>query len=233
MKIDRLLITGVFLLGFMPGCTKQLAYNLPEWKVGDWAEYEVQSEQYGPRTIRYAITGTDTLHNEPYYWLEMTATMRGSQIVNKMLVPYGYRGVAERMIVKFADQDAIEMPPGDELSWYPSDENRPYVYLEEEIDDGRLKDTTLVLSAGEFACISAKVYDIRHNKVGIVVGDSIENRMVSDTTEVQVWVADSIPVIGVAVLKSEREEMKLTAFGHDAKTAVTGEVKPLESVVFE
>lgn len=233
MKRYGLLLMVFSLVLTLAGCKPGAKYVVPEWKVGDWVEYEVQSEALGQRTLRYAITGIDTLHGEPYYWLEMISTMSESRIVNKMLVPYGYRGVAERMIIKFGDQLPIEMPQGDELSWYPSDENHPYVYLEEEIKQGKLKDSTIIVPMGEFLCTHALVNDIRHSKVGHMVGDTVVEKMISDTTIVEVWVADSIPVLGIVVLKSEREEMKLAAIGHDAATQITGEVIHVESIVFE
>ncbi|MBD3285712.1 hypothetical protein GF359_04570 [candidate division WOR-3 bacterium] len=238
MKSKIRILTSVFLIFMMVGCSSRLKYKAPEWKVGDWVEYEVESVQYGPRLIRYAITGVDTLHGESYYWLEMLSTISKDStstdtIINKMLIPYGYRGVAERMITKFAKTETFELPPGDELSWYPSDENRPYVYSSKEVEEGMISDTLISVPAGEFSCIHAQVYDIRHSKVGIIEGDSIVNRMKSDTMPVDVWVNDSIPVSGIVALRSEIEEMKLKNIGHDAKTHIIGEVKVFKSLEFE
>ena len=77
------IIVSVFLIVMTAGCVNRLKYESPEGKVGDWLEYEVQSVQYGPRTIRYAITGTDSVKGETYYWLEMIITMGESQIIHK------------------------------------------------------------------------------------------------------------------------------------------------------
>ncbi|MBN2378983.1 hypothetical protein JXM67_04190 [candidate division WOR-3 bacterium] len=224
----------VFLFGlFSAGCKPRVSYSTPEWSVGDWIEYDVESQELGKRTIRYAITGIDTLHGEPYYWLEMASTIGGDRVIHKMLVPYGYRGVAERMIVKFGDQPAVEMPQGDELCWYPTDENRPFVFLEEEIEQGMKGDSTVTVGTGEYRCIWTEVNDIRHNRVGVISGDSVVSKMVSDTTVIELWVNDSIPLLRIAILKSPREEMKLAAFGHDAVTMITEEPTPLGSIVFE
>jgi len=233
MKRYSLILSAFTLFFTLSGCTPKGKYTQPEWKVGDWVEYDVQSAELGPRTIRYAITGVDTLKGEPYYWLEMIVTIPDGRVVNKMFIPYGYHGVAERMIFKVGEQPPIEMPPGSELAWYPADENRPFVFTPDEIKNGKMDDSTVVVPAGEFRCIYSKVYDVRYNKIGKIEGDSVVDRVVTDSIEVEVFACDSIAVLGIAALKSAREEMKLKAQGHDATTAITEKVTPLDSIVFK
>ncbi|TKJ38999.1 hypothetical protein CEE36_10500 [candidate division TA06 bacterium B3_TA06] len=231
MKVYRALLATVAVAFVFVACRK-VEYTEPSWKVGDWASYEVTGGTLVSYTLRYAITGVDTVKGEPYYWLEMIGSRGESKFIYKMLVPYGYRGVAERMIIKVADQ-LIEMPQSEGLAEYPPGENRPYLYLADEINAGKIGEEKIAVPAGKFLTIHAEVKDIRHSRIGLLIGDTIIEKLVSDTTEVEVWVSDNIPVLGIVALKSPREEMKLVSTGHDATTAITEEILPAGPLEFE
>lgn len=231
MKISRLLLLLLVLAALFVGC-KKARYQEPVWNVGDWAEYEVKGGSPGSYTLRYAITGVDTVKGEPYYWFEMTGSSGESQFVYKMLVPYGYRGTAERMIIKVAGQ-LIEMPKREGLADYPPGENRPYLYLADEINAGKIEEEKITVPAGNFKTVHARVKDIRYSTIGLLVDDTMVEKVVSDTTEIEVWVSDDIPVLGIVALKSPREEMRLVSNGHDATTAITEEILPVEPVELE
>ena len=231
MKICRTLLLALALAALLAGCEKA-RYEDPVWNVGDWAEYEVAGGSPESYTLRYAITGVDTVKGEPYYWFEMIGSRGENQFIYKMLVPYGYRGVAERMIIKVADQ-LIEMPQSEGLAEYPPGENRPYLYLADEINAGKIGEEKITVPAGKFPTIHARVKDIRYSTIGSLIGDTIVEKLVSDTTEIEVWVSDDIPVLGIVALKSPREEMRLVSNGHDATTAITDEPQKIDETIFE
>jgi hypothetical protein len=210
-KIRPLLILSMIVVLF-GGCQKA-KYVQPNWQVGDWAEYEVKTEGSGDYKIRYAITGQEQVANETYYWLEMVGESGNSKFVYKMLVPFGYRGVAERMIIQVNQDPPLEMPRVEGLADDPPGENRPYVFLEEEIVFGKQEDEKITVPAGEFLTVHSQVADIRER-------------------DVEVWAAD-VPVLGYVMMKSGNEEMKLVATGHDATTAITGEIQQIDPAIFQ
>lgn len=202
MKVYRALLATVAVAFVFVACRK-VEYTEPSWKVGDWASYEVTGGNLVAYTLRYAITGVDTVKGEPYYWLEMIGSRGESKFIYKMLVPYGYRGVAERMIIKVADQ-LIEMPQSEGLAEEPSGENRPYLYLADEINAGKIGEEKIAVPAGKFLTVHAKVEDLNERQV-------------------EVWVSVDVPVFGIVAQKTTIEEMKLVATGDGAVTAITGE----------
>lgn len=222
MKRTFLFFTALLITGL--GCNS--GYRNPEWKVGDWVSYEVESARYGARSIRYAITGTDIVEGETFYWLEMTVATSSSSIIYKMLVPYGYRAPAEKMIIKVGETPAVQMPKQGGLSDYPADENRPYVWLNDEVMAGRTVDSSVTVPAGEFRATHSVLQDIRLHIVGEMVGDDVVERILADTTDVEVWVNGKVPVLGIVAIKSPGEFMKLAASGADATTSITEEVTP-------
>ncbi len=231
MKVYRASLAALLVACVFVACEKA-KYTEPVWKVGDWAEYEATGGSLVSYTLRYAITGVDTVKGEPYYWFEMIGSRGESKFIYKMLVPYGYRGIAERMITKVADQ-LIEMPQSEGLAEYPPGENRPYLYLAGEVNAGKIGEEKITVPAGKFSTIHSRVNDIRYSTVGSLVGDTIVEKLVSDTTEIEVWVSDNIPVLGIVALKSPREEMRLVSTGHDATTAITEEILPAGPIEFE
>jgi len=231
MKVYRASLAALLVACVFVACEKA-KYTEPVWKVGDWASYEATGGSLVSYTLRYAITGVDTVKGEPYYWFEMIGSRGKSKFIYKMLVPYGYRGVAERMIIKVADQ-LIEMPQSEGLAEEPPGENRPYLYLVDEINAGKIGEEKITVPAGKFSTIHSRVNDIRYSTVGSLVGDTIVEKLVSDTTEIEVWVSDNIPVLGIVALKSPREEMRLVSTGHDATTAITEEILPAGPIEFE
>jgi hypothetical protein len=231
MKVYRASLAALLVAFVFVACRKA-KFTEPLWEVGDWASYEVTGGTLVSYTLRYAITGVDTIKGEPYYWFEMIGSRDERKFIYKMLVPYGYRGVAERMIIKVADQ-LIEMPQSGGLAEYPPGENRPYLYLADEINAGKIGEEKITVPAGKFSTIHARVKDIRYNTVGQLIGDTMVEKLVSDTTEIEVWVSDDIPVLGIIALKSPREEMRLVSTGHDATTAITEEILPAGPIEFE
>lgn len=213
MKLHRALLPiPLALLAFL--ACKKAEYQAPAWNVGDWAEYEISGSSLGAYTLRYAITGQEDVMGENYYWLEMVGKSGDNRFVYKMLVPYGYRGVAERMIIKVGDQPALEMPKIEGLNEEPPGENRPYVFLPDEVGAGATGDETIEVPAGEFFCVHAKVKDLRDR-------------------EVEVWVTKDVPVLGIVQLVSTAENMKLAATGTGAGTAITEEPQQIDPAIFE
>jgi hypothetical protein len=213
MKISRSLLLALALVALFAGC-KKARYEDPLWNVGDWAEYEVKGGSLESYRLRYAITGVDTVEGEPYYWFEMIGSSGESRFAYKMLVPYGYRGVAERMIIKVGDQPALEMPKFEGLNEEPPGENRPYLYLAAEVDSAKIGEEKITVPAGDFKTIHAKIKD-------------------SKGQESEIWVCAEVPVFGIVAAESFVEEMKLVAKGNDAKTAITEEPHKIDETIFE
>jgi hypothetical protein len=202
MKVYRAL-PAVLLVACVFVACKKAEYTEPSWEVGDWASYEVTGGTLAAYTLRYAITGVDTVKGEPYYWFEMIGSRGERKFIYKMLVPYGYRGVAERMIIKVADQ-LIEMPQSEGLAEDPPVENRPYLYLAGEVNAGKIGEEKITVPAGKFLTIHAEVKDLNGRQT-------------------EVWVSGDVPVFGIVAQKTPVEEMKLVATGDGAVTAITEE----------
>lgn len=215
MRFTKALIMPITAVFIITACEKA-EYVPPKWHVGDWAEYEVKAFAGGLKEykLRYAITGEENIKGETYYWLEMVGASGESHFVYKMLVPYGYRGVAERMIIKVEDQTALEMPKAEGLADEPPGENRPYLYTKEEVKKGKIDEVKITVPAGEFLTIHAKAKNLHEQ-------------------EAEVWFARNIPILGIVSQKTASEEMKLTAHGKDAKTAITEEPQKVNLGIFD
>lgn len=97
MKVYRALPVALLVACVFVAC-KKAEYTEPSWEVGDWASYEVTGGTLVSYTLRYAITGVDTVKGEPYYWFEMIGSRGESKFIYKMLVrpagrPAGGRGL--------------------------------------------------------------------------------------------------------------------------------------------
>jgi hypothetical protein len=213
MKMWRTLLIIAAVTILFANCDKA-SYADPEWKVGDWVSYQVSGGSLDAYTLRYAITGIDTLGGEAYYWLEMIGSSGESQFIYKMLVPYGYRGVAERMIIKVGSQPALAMPDFEGLNEEPPGENRPYLYLAAEIDSAKIGVEKLSVPAGDFKAIHAKI-------------KSPKGR------ENEIWVSSEVPIFGIVALNTTTEEMKLVDKGTGATTAITEEPQKIDPTIFE
>ncbi|GEM_PF-2445650 len=224
MKIyTTLLISFAALLTF-GGCKKEkIEYKPVNWKVGDWAEYDVQYEVKDSTVVKnvehyklkFAVTGMDTLRGVSYYWLEMIETHEKGKGVFKMLVPYGYRGKAERMIIKVGEEPATEMPEG--LNEEPDATHRPYLYLPVEIEAGRIDEQKVKTPVGEYPTVHANVKDPSGRS----------------ESKIEVWVGNNIPVFGLVKQTTSFQEsglsvvvtqkLNLIAMGNNAETSITEE----------
>ncbi len=209
------------------GCKKKpLVYELPVWNAGDWVEYEITEPGAKSYTVRYAVTGTEVIHSETYYWLEMVDREQGGDIIYKMLVPYGFRGPAERMIMKVGTEQAIELPDG--LNEDPDVSYRPYLFLQDEVKKGTVGEEKIQVPAGTFNSIHAKLADPGLDK----------------TVRIEAWVQSKIPLLGMVKLEKKVydfekkdyvtvQEFKLKASGKDAVTAIIEEPKKIENPFLE
>ncbi len=215
MRSNKALIAGLAVIFAFTAC-KKAEYVPPKWNVGDWVEYQIKSSSPGLKdyTLRYAITGEEKVSNETYYWLEMVGTSQTSHFVYKMLVPYGYRGVAERMIIKVEDQPALEMPKAEGLADEPPGDNRPYLFLETDVTKGKVDEIETKVPAGEYLTVHSKVKDLNGR-------------------DAEVWLAKDVPVLGMVKAMIGTEDMELVAQGKDAKTAITEEPQKIDIGIFE
>lgn len=227
MRIYRTCITLTFLALAAVGCKKKpLVYDPPIWNVGDWVEYEITEPESISYTVRYAVTGTEVIHSETYYWLEMIDHQPEGDIIYKMLVPYGFRGPAERMIMKVGATQALEMPDG--LNEEPDVTYRPYLYLKDEVKKGTIGEEKIAVPAGGFNAIHARLADPGLDK----------------TVRIEAWTLSKVPLLGIVKLEKkvfDREkkdyvtvqEFVLKASGRDAVTAIREEPKKIENPFLE
>lgn len=215
MRSNQALIAALAVIFLLTACEKA-EYIPPKWSVGDWVEYHVKSSSSSLKdyTLRFAITGEEKVANETYYWLEMVGTSEGSRFVYKMLVPYGYRGVAERMIIKVEDQPALEMPKAEGLADEPPGDNRPYLFLETDVAKGKIDEAKINVPAGDYLAVHSKVKDLNGR-------------------EAEVWLSKEIPLFGIVKAKIGVEDMEFVAKGKDAKTVISEEPQKIDIGIFE
>lgn len=199
MKKSKWILTLLFIFGV---CAKE-EYTEPKWSNGEWCEYKIKSRGLGDYTLRYAIVGEE----KDEYWFEMRGEREGSKFIYKMLVPYGFRGKAKRMIIKVGEQQAVELindPEGE-----PPGSNRPFLVSKKALREGKISEEKVKTTVGEFQCIRSKVKNPK--------GEMVE-----------IWVENTVPLFRLVKFKSADEEGELIGWGIGATTEITEKPKIID-----
>ncbi len=190
--MKKLIYPVVGIITLFIFCKKE-QLTQPVWQKGEWCEYRVNSQIMGLYSMRYAVVGKEN----DMYWFEMIGTKDTSRFIYKMLIPYGFRGKAKRIIIKLNNQQAVEIvndPEGE-----PPGENRPFLVNTKVIKNA--KKERIVTPAGEFECFHVKTTSPK----GIPV---------------ELWLSSEVPLFRIVKFKTRYETGELTGWGIGAETQI-------------
>ena len=203
------------LVGFcyaqMPG---MLGANLPEMygelkipEVGTYVEYSIISKKdQDEEMIRFSIVGKEKTPEGEFYWYEVKTHNRNTGVtaIIKMLISGDPKdaGNTKRMIVKYNQEKAIELP-GNVLAMsdiQKTSEEPIQAEKEEKIEElGKEKVKTPV---GTFDCIHLRYEDV-------------------DKNNIDVWTSEKLSFFELVKFESKDRKLELTAYGEDAVSAIT------------
>ncbi|HUK51688.1 MAG TPA: hypothetical protein VL099_00195 [Candidatus Binatia bacterium] len=172
--------------------------------VGEGSAYQMQGRGEGPKDFEVAVVGKEDYQGQTGYWLEMTfADARSGMGASKMLmVMEGPNPGTKRMIVMMNGQ-AYEFPMNSPMmaGRAPKPEAGDIRNDKTIVDAGK---ETITVPAGTFVCEHYKASD----------GSS------------EMWISDKVSPWGLVKSVSKDSTMVLSRQITDAKTKITGPVKP-------
>ncbi len=202
-----------------------------QWEVGRWCEYRLASRGGKESDVLVALTGKERHGGRDYFWLEVVVEREGRKVISKALVPQlesvsflesgkDLTQEAKRFIVKVGDARAVELPL-EELR-----------LLQKALDAvGRGPDLNEVFGGG--ADISAK-------EAGTVTYETLAGKKLTCEKFVltkagrdvgYAYVAEEVPVFGVAFSEHEKGKLELVDYGDSgATTAIAEEPRKLDFV---
>jgi len=185
--------------------------------VGQWAEYLMTSTDEEPVTIRISIVGEE----DGAFWYEMQMTGEEEDgFVTKMLVSGDpeEQDNLKRLIIKGGDEPAMEMPVGGGgmmggMMGMGGGEVEEEEYETDSVMPSDLGMETVVVPAGTFEAHHWRVED--------------------EDIRFDMWQAENVGPYGTVKSSSDDFEMVLTAYGDDAKSAITEEPEKFEMPSFD
>ena len=177
--------------------------------VGQGAAYQMQDRNGSPQTMEFAVVGKEDFQGQTGYWIELSFqdSRRGGEMVMKTLqVMEGPNPGPKRMITLMNGQ-AYEFPMNSPMMAGRMGQNAPHdITGDKSFTD--LGTETITVPAGTFVCHHYKSAD----------GDA--------------WVTDKISPWGLVKSVSKDSSMVLVRQITDAKTKITGPVKPFDPSAF-
>jgi outer membrane lipoprotein-sorting protein len=174
--------------------------------VGQGAAYEMQGREQGMKDFEVAVVGKEDFQGQTGYWLETSfQEPRGGAMVMKMLmVMEGPNPGAKRMIMLMNGQ-AYEFPMNSPMMGGQMAKSAPHD-IRNDKSIVKVGTETITVPAGTFSC---------------------EHYRASDGSS-DVWVSDKISPWGLVKSVSKDSTMVLSRQITDAKTKITGPVKPFD-----
>lgn len=204
----KYLILCMGMIGISILMCKKVSFTEPSWEKGEWCEYKVNSSTMGEYTLRYVVLQKE----KNMYWFEMVGVKDTSRFIYKMLVPYGFRGKAKRMIIKVNQQQAVELindPEGE-----PPGENRPFLVKKEIVDKAKKKRVRVRTPAGEFECWYVSTTDPKGSRV-------------------ELWLSNEVPVFRIVKFRTLYEKGELIGWGTGAVSLINEKPKIIDLSKFE
>jgi hypothetical protein len=202
-----------------------------QWEVGRWCEYRLMSRGGRESEIFVALTGSENVSGDTYFWLEVVAERDDRKVISKALVPQLDRvsflesgkdltKESKRFIVKVGEDRAVELPL-QELQ-----------LLQEALElVGQGPDLNEVFGGGA---------DVDAVEAGTVKYDTLSGKKLpceklilkKGGREVgYAYACEDVPVFGIAYSEHEKGTLELVDYGDSgAMTAITEEPEKLDLV---
>jgi len=174
--------------------------------VGQGAVYSMQGHSEGPQTMEISVVGKEDFQGQAGYWLETSfESSRGGPMAMKMLmVMEGSNPGAKRMIM-LMNGEAYEFPMNNPMMSGRMSQSAPR--------DIR-NDKSIVLVGAETITVPAGTFACQHYRASDGSSD--------------VWVSDKVSPWSLVKSVGKDSTMVLTRQVTDAKTKITGPVKPFD-----
>jgi hypothetical protein len=201
------------------------------WEVGRWCEYRLTSAGGKKSEVSVALTGEERRSGKNYFWLEVVVEREGRKVISKALLPQlenvsflesgkDLTVESERLIVKVGDARAVELPL------------KELQLLQKALETvGRGPDLNEIFGGGA---------DVDAEKAGAVTYETLSGKKLACEKLVltqagrdagYVYVAEEVPVFGVAFSEHENGTLELVDYGDSgATTAITEEPEKLDLV---
>jgi len=202
-----------------------------QWEVGRWCKYRLAGRGGKESDILVALTGKERRSGRDYFWLEVVVEREGRKVISKALVPQlesvsflesgkDLTKESERLIVKVGDARAVELP---------LEEFRLLRKALEAVGEG--PDLNEVFGGGA---------DISAEGAGTVTYETLAGKKLTCEKVVftkagrdvgYAYVAEEVPVFGVAFSEHEKGKLELVDYGDSgATTAIAEEPRKLDFV---
>ncbi|HUJ39059.1 MAG TPA: DUF4412 domain-containing protein [Candidatus Acidoferrales bacterium] len=172
--------------------------------VGQGAAYEMKGHDSGVKEMEIAVVGKEDYQGQTGYWLETSfqGSEHGPGAVKMLMVMEGANPGAKRMIMMMNGQ-AYEFPMNNPMMGSRMAQSAPHdIRTDKSI--ARVGTETITVPAGTFSCEHYRATD----------GSS------------EFWISDKVSPWGLVKSVSKENTMILTRQITDAKSKITGPVKP-------
>jgi hypothetical protein len=174
--------------------------------VGQGAAYEMQGRQGGPQTMEISVVGKEDVQGQTGYWLETSfqESHSGPIAMKMLMVMEGPAPGTKRMIMMMNGQ-AYEFPMNNPMMGGRMAPSAPHD-IRNDKSIVRIGTETITVPAGSFSCDHYRASD----------GSS------------DVWISEKVSPWGMVKSVSKDTTMVLARQITDAKTKITGPVKPFD-----
>ncbi len=181
---------------------EEICNDFRQLTVGQWAEYEITSDQ-GTATSRFAVVGKEETAGKEHFWYETRMESPMGAMIMQVLIPsYPYeQSDIQRAVVKMGDQPAMIM----------SDQMLGMM-------QGRQAENPAEDAAS--ACGSAEVVGPATVTVPAGTFDAMQLKVGEEAEAFDVWVSSAVP-FGMVKLEGVGVELVLLNHGKDAKSSIT------------
>jgi hypothetical protein len=208
-----------------------LTEAVSQWEAGKWCEYRLLSRGGKESEVLVALTGKEGRGGRDYFWLEVVVERDGRKVISKALLPQlesvsflesgkDLTTEAERLIVKVGDARAVELPL------------KELQLLQKAMEiAGEAPDLNEVFGGGA---------DVDAEEAGAVSYETLAGKKLACEKLVltkagreagYVYVAEEVPIFGVAFSEHEKGTLELVDFGDSGvTTAITEEPEKLDLV---
>lgn len=208
-----------------------LTEAVSQWEAGRWCEYRLTSRGGKESDVLVALTGKERRGGRDYFWLEFVVEREGRKVISKALVPQlesisflksgkDLTRESERLIVKVGDAPAVELPL------------KELQLLQKAMETlGQGPDLNEVFGGGG---------DVDAEEAGTEAYETLAGKKLTCEKLVltkagrevgYAYVAEEIPVFGIAFSEHEKGTLELVDYGDSgATTAITEEPQKLDFV---
>lgn len=208
-----------------------LTEAVSQWEVGRWCEYRLTSRGGKESDVLVALTGKERRGGRDYFWLEFVVEREGRKVISKALMPQlesisflksgkDLTQESERLIVKVGDAPAVELPL------------KELQLLQKAMETlGQGPDLNEVFGGGG---------DVDAEEAGTEAYETLAGKKLTCEKLVltkagrevgYAYVAEEIPVFGIAFSEHEKGTLELVDYGDSgATTAITEEPQKLDFV---